>query len=343
MLSIRNMPKFALFVVALLGMAVVSVGVPDLAAIDDIELSTMWQQWKTAHGRNYRTRTSEEVNRRAAFVENVDRVRSWNSRAIEPGSEKLALNDFADMTHDEYVSTLMFARRPAPAEAEPNAVPTPGPLANIPTSIDYRTSGFIEPVLDQGHCGSCWAFSIAGVVSGVRAKAGLGLATFSPQQMLDCLMGPYNFGCSGGDTVSAAEYVVRYGLQHERTYPYAEVDGTCRYNRSSTGLYRPSGFVQIASRNERALAEALVAHGPVSVAINASPASIQLYGGGVIRDRTCDPNALNHAVVLVGYTSTYWILKNSWGASWGLNGYFHIARNAGNICGVATYAVAVKR
>jgi C1A family cysteine protease len=211
--------------------------------------------------------------------------------------------------------------------------------APLPASIDYRTLGCVGPVRDQGRCGSCWAHSIADAVGGALAKSGRPYIDLSVQQLLDC--STQDYGCGGGDTISGAEFVQRRGLMNESAYLYAAIAGTCRY-RTAAATAHISGHLLLPN-DERALAAALTTHGPLSAAINASPSSMQFYSTGIYRDRSCTGTmaSLNHAVVLTGYTRDSWILKNSWGSDWGRQGYLYLARNSGNLCGVATYSVAM--
>lgn len=300
-----------------------------LAGADAID--QQWQRWKVEHNRNYKTRDAED-GKRAAFVENLRIVREWNSNA----SDKLVLNDFADMTRDEYLGMLTLVVPEAPRVTRRAAAA----VATLPTMLDYRQQGIVGPVRDQGRCGSCWAMSIADVCSSVRAKAGEPFVELSVQQLVDCSTS--DFGCSGGDTASGASYAERRGLMTEAAYPYTAASGQCAY-RTSSVVSRFRGHIELPSGDERALAAALVEYGPISVAINASPSSFQFYSTGILRDRSCTGNSrsLNHAVVLIGLTPNSWLIKNSWGTSWGLGGYCYLARNAGNMCGVSTYAIAV--
>jgi C1A family cysteine protease len=305
----------------------------------------LWRDWKAAHNRNYRTRAAEDA-KRAIFFENARIVDEWNSQVkVAEDDAKLALNDFADMSNEEYSNMLTFVvperSREVPDLFQARRASRSARAAPVvlPTSLDYRQSGFVGPVGDQARCGSCWAFSAAGACSGAHAKAGHPFVDLSPQQLVDCSAGRYNFGCSGGDTVAGASYAVLSGLMSEAEYPYTAVAGQCLYRNTSIAHF--TGIVELPAGNERVLAEALYQYGTLSVAVNASPESFQLYHEGVLRDRTCSPRALNHAMVLVGYTANSWILKNSWGIGWGQAGFIRIARNSGNMCGVASYSLAV--
>jgi len=205
------------------------------------------------------------------------------------------------------------------------------PVAN---GVDWRGTA-VTGVKDQGQCGSCWAFSTTGAVEGARYIAGLGLQSFSEQQLVDC--SKRNYGCGGGWPYVAMNYVVSSPLEYEGDYAYKAVDESCFYN-AAKGVARLSGqgYANVASNNADALSQA-VAGKPVSVLIEADQRAFQSYTGGILPQSSCG-TTLDHAVLLAGYTDTYWIVKNSWGSSWGVGGYIYLQRIAGDrswgTCGV---------
>jgi cathepsin L len=133
------------------------------------------------------------------------------------------------------------------------------------------------------------------------------------------------------------------GIDTETAYPYDALDETCRYNKKDVGA-TDKGFVDIPSGDEEALQKAIATVGPVSVAIDASHESFQFYSEGVYFEPQCDSQQLDHGVLAVGYgtdeetNEDYWIVKNSWGTSWGAKGFIKMARNKSNACGIATQA-----
>jgi len=132
------------------------------------------------------------------------------------------------------------------------------------------------------------------------------------------------------------------GIDTEDSYPYTARDGTCKFNPATVGA-TDTGFVDIPAGNEKALTEAIATIGPISVAIDASRSSFQFYSKGVYTDKGCSSTRLDHGVTAVGYDSMganqdYFIVKNSWGTSWGNKGYIWMARNQKNMCGIATAA-----
>ena len=209
-----------------------------------------------------------------------------------------------------------------------------------PSSMDWREKGAVTPVKDQGQCGSCWSFSATGAMEGAWQIAKGELVSLSEQQLVDCSAGfKYgNHGCNGGLMDGAFQYAIDNGMCTEYSYSYKAVGGNCE---SCTPVVQISSCVDVTPRNEVDLEKA-VAMGPVSVAIEADTRTFQLYTGGVLTSDACGTN-LDHGVLVVGYGSEsntpYWLVKNSWGTSWGEDGYIKIGKSSSThsdgICGIA--------
>lgn len=213
----------------------------------------------------------------------------------------------------------------------------------LPESINWKDMGAVTEIKDQGQCGSCWSFSATGALEGQHFRKTGVLVSISEQNLVDCSASYGNKGCHGGWMNQAFQYIKdNDGIDTEKSYPYhARVDN-CKYNAQNSGA-TVVGFSNIARGNEVALQQAISNIGPISVAIDASNPSFMFYRSGIYYDKHCSPQNLNHAVLVVGYGNNannipYYIVKNSWGTTWGDRGFFKIARNRKNHCGIASAA-----
>jgi len=212
-------------------------------------------------------------------------------------------------------------------------------LAALPKSVDWRKKGAVSAVKNQGKCGGCWAFAASGALEGLHAIKNRKLVSFSDQQMIDCSATYGNQGCDGGLMTNAFQYTQDHGIQPENAYAYTAAVKKCKQNPQKV-VFRNTGFKEVKANNHTAL-KAAVARQPVSVGLEASSMTLQLFKSGVIT-ANCGAT-LDHGVLIVGYDKTpkgqeYWIVKNSWGPQWGLNGYFHVAmgsqNNGAGLCGI---------
>lgn len=270
-----------------------------------------------------------------------------NQRAIDAhnrgnASWTMAANNFTDLTRAEFRSIYLGARRPATERGSAPAAARSAPQPALPSAIDWRSEGIVTDVKDQGSCGSCWAFSAVGSLEGAHARKSRTLTALSEQNLVDCA-GPFGCdGCGGGWMTSAFEYVESNGgIDTEAAYAYRARDERCAYRNSSRGA-TVRGVVNITQGDTDALLRAVATVGPVSVAIDAS-FDLQMYGSGVYTSTSCSKTMLNHGVLVVGYgeTSTgkkYYIIKNSWGKDWGMDGYVYFDRDVPNMCGIAEAA-----
>jgi C1A family cysteine protease len=218
--------------------------------------------------------------------------------------------------------------------------------------FDWRTKNVVSSIKDQGQCGSCYSFATTEVMESAYAikKKSTNVTTFSPQQIVDCSSG--NYGCNGGYFVASVNYLSSQGdkIATAASYPYAGVQEACKTANINEIQLGNIVYTPIAQGNEEAMATALVNSGPMYIAINANTEEFMYYSAGVLDIENCanGPYDLDHAVVVVGYgydsvlKMSYWIVRNSWGIYWGENGYVRIAKDAGNMCGVATGAYETK-
>ncbi|EEF42559.1 cysteine protease, putative [Ricinus communis] len=286
--------------------------------INEDALVEKHEQWMARHGRTYQD--SEEKERRfQIFKSNLEYIDNFNKASNQ--TYQLGLNNFADLSHEEYVAT--YTARKMPVE--------------VPESIDWRDHGAVTPIKNQYQCGCCWAFSAAAAVEGIVANG----VSLSAQQLLDCVSD--NQGCKGGWMNNAFNYIIQnQGIALETDYPYQQMQQMCSSRMAAAQI---SGFEDVTPKDEEALMRA-VAKQPVSVTIDAtSNPNFKLYKEGVFTAAGCG-NGHSHAVTLVGYGTSedgtkYWLAKNSWGETWGESGYMRLQRDIGlegGPCGIALYA-----
>lgn len=279
--------------------------------------------------------TTQFFKKYNTFKDNLNLVLAHNERSSD---FKLAMNQFGDLTATEFAS-LQKLKPVGAAIREMAAEKTTRFSSRLADSeIDWR--GKMNPVKDQGSCGSCWAFSAVGTMEGTVNIAGKGLFQLAEQQLVDCAGSAGNQGCNGGLMDSAYEYVQsNKGLCASTEYPYTAKDGSCK--KTCTPVANISGF-KVLAKETGAISAALV-DGPVAVALAASGSAFQFYSSGIIT-KGCG-TALDHGVIAVGQGTEgsvdYYRIRNSWGASWGEAGHVRIQRG-NNQCGVELHNWNVK-
>jgi len=302
-----------------------------------------WSQFKQEHSKVYES-DEHESKRRDVFMKNVKTIEEHNWKYFNmQKSYYLGINQFADMTVEEFSQYNKLMKRPANKTNTIACTQYMPPLNwGAPQTVDWRDKGYVTPVKNQGQCGSCWSFSTTGSLEGQHFRKSGTLLSLSEQQLVDCSSKFGNQGCNGGLMDNAFEYINSVGgLETETEYPYEAQDDTCRFKKSEAAADL-SGCKDIPAQSETGLMNAIASEGPVSVAIDASHQSFQLYSGGVYNEPECSSTELDHGVLTVGYGSQdgteYWLVKNSWGTTWGDQGYIMMSRNKDNQCGIATAA-----
>ncbi|EFA75924.1 cysteine proteinase [Heterostelium album PN500] len=318
--------------------------------LTELEYTLRFTDWTLKYGKIYIG--PEYIKRLRNFKSTLDFIIQSNNN---PNSTiTLGLNEFSDWSDEEKKSLLGAMISPNRTSIGipfiDDEIPSP-PVSKSGTSrsllstnyIDWRTHSAVTSVKNQASCGSCYAFSAIAVIESALFKRGTGSFDFSEQDAIDCTYGRYggggfNFGCSGGDPATTIQHILVNGQASEVDYPYTSgntrIHGPCKNvqrNRLNLNLLR------VQRGSEDTLANAL-ATGPIAVTLNAENNEFYNYAGGIYNNAACS-TSINHAVLLVGYGQAngveYWIIKNSWGTSWGENGFMRIAKGY-NRCGIVS-------
>lgn len=277
--------------------------------------------------------TGEEYHFRfGIFLANYRLVREFNSAKR---TYKIGLNKFSCYTPSEYQVLLghISTRTASNQRPKMNSI-----RDDVPESVDWREKNVVNEVKDQGNCGSCWSFGAVQASESAYAISYGQLNICSEQNLVDCVKSCG--GCSGGYDEKALDYIIdtQNGfLMSESDYPYQAAVSSCRFD-SSKGINQIKSYETGTVGDEEYLKK-MIAKGVCSVSINAGYSSFQSYSGGIYDNPDCMGLILNHTVGLVGYGTEngidYWIVRNSWGKSWGEDGYIRMRRNDNDQCGIA--------
>ncbi|XP_076136155.1 cathepsin S, ortholog2, tandem duplicate 1 [Alosa pseudoharengus] len=309
-------------------------------ALTDSSLDLHWHLWKKTHNKAYDIE-AEDATRREIWEKNLQLI-SLHNLEVSMGMHTydLSMNHMGDLTSEEILQRFALLRVPSDLKRDTSAfLGSSGAL--IPDSVDWRQEGYVTGVKMQGACGSCWAFSAVGALEGQLKKTTGKLVDLSPQNLVDCSSKYGNKGCSGGLMHHAFQYVIdNHGIDSDAAYPYQGVEGPCKYKADQRAANCTS-YSFVTEDNEEALKQAVATIGPISIAIDATRPTFTFFRSGVYNDVSCSQK-VNHGVLAVGYGTLdgqdYWLVKNSWGVSFGEQGFIRMARNKGNQCGIASYA-----
>lgn len=327
--SIFVLGAIALFASAAYLMTTSTTGLK--AKTPEEKFMSQWAEFKETYGKSYASQDIESY-RMNIFLQNLIKIENHKGYSYE-----LGVNGFSDLTTEEFVSQYLgFASNKARTYKNSTIEQNGYKLSNI----NWTAAGDVQPVQNQGQCGSCWAFSAVGAIeSSYAVNKGIKVK-LSEEQLVEC-SGKYgNGGCQGGLMDNAFEYAEEHPLCTEDAYPYTSrfgLVGVCKFLKTKKcTTYKVTNYTDVPEGNCTGLYNALTQQ-PVAVAVDAS--NWQSYKSGVFNATSCQAE-LNHGVLLTGFVATaanpYWTIKNSWGPNWGQNGYINLQN--GNTCGVCDAA-----
>lgn len=282
-------------------------------------LSINWfERYKIEFNKTY-TKQFESI----AFKTLLTKLHYIEDNSILNKELTLRLQDISDVRNSSFVKSNKLLVRRQLRQDVPNT-----------KTLDYRHLGYVTTPMVQGTCGGCFAIAAVGNLEYWYKKKSGNLLTLSVQEALDCTR-PMTDGCEGG----AMEWVFKKAMSNPigpasfDTFKYH--NGRCK-RRLFRPYVRVKQFKTINYGVERHLQKYIDHYGPIPVGIDSQSMQFELYHNGILREHHCGKD-IDHAVLVVGYTPDYWIIKNSWGTTWGDKGYFYLERGT-NACGIDTYS-----
>jgi KDEL-tailed cysteine endopeptidase len=270
-------------------------------------------------------------NLRSIVLHNLDTTQNFT----------MGINQFTDLTPEEFKAQYISGLKSSVTSSGCKTFSSSA--SGTPAFLDWRTKNAVTSVKDQGQCGSCWTFSATGAIEGAWAISSGKLLDLSEQQLVECAGLRYgSMGCNGGQIDGAFKYVIdNEGQCSLASYPYVSGNGKSGSCQKCSSVATISSCSDVKSNDQLSL-KAAVAQQPVAIAIEADTRYFQSYSSGILTSSSCGTN-LDHGVLIVGYgaenSQDYWLVKNSWGITWGDKGYVKIARssstNDAGICGIA--------
>jgi len=315
-----------------------------LAEVDLLSDSIAWRNFQRQYNKRY-TDKAEKDMRFQIFSRNLRLAEEQNNY---PGQKaRFGVTQFMDLTNDEFRMMYLMPQQDFSAAHSMKEVETIGTTGGLnsgppPTSYNWYNEGACTPVYNQEQCGSCWAFSTGEEIESQWFLSGHNLTSLSIQQIVSC--DNTDGGCNGGNPPTAYEYVIRAGgLEPWADYPYtsgAGNSGYCKFDKAdivasiTNWAWVSRSDAKTPNGNETAMLYGSYQYGPLSICVDAS--SWQTYQGGVIT-RNCGKQ-IDHCVQLVGWNTAggidYWIVRNSWGITWGERGFIWVERNL-DLCAIA--------
>ncbi|KAE8801993.1 Fruit bromelain [Hordeum vulgare] len=318
--------------------------------VGDMLMMDRFLMWQATHNQSYRS-AEERLRRFQVYRDNVEYIETTNRRGDL--TYQLGENQFADLTREEFIARFTSYNGDDDRTGDDDSVITTAAVGGgdpdlwssggddvslDPPSVDWRAKGAVVPPKSQSSsCSSSWAFVAVATIESLHAIKTGKLVALSEQQLVDC--DQYDGGCNRGTFRRAFHWVIQNGgLTTEAEYPYTAAQGTCNSAKSDHHVAAISGHASVPGSNELAMKHA-VATQPVAAAIELG-SDMQFYKSGVYSG-PCGAR-LEHAVTVVGYGADestgdkYWIVKNSWGQTWGERGYIRMQRKilGPGLCGI---------
>jgi len=306
-----------------------------------VSAKTLWHQLEGYTFENYiaeyeKSYVSDYAYRQGLFEKKLIEIKQHNAG---DSTYKKGINKFSDLTQEEFRSRWTGYNRMS--SKAPVADLSHMKVSDVPNDIDWRTKGVVTKVKNQGGCGSCWAFAAVEQMESAVAIATGSLLTLSEQNVVSCTKNPKHCGGTGGCQGATAElgmdYVAQMGISDEKTYPYRAVTGTCK---ETTKAAHVGGFHKLKENDHDDLLKAVGSVGPIAISVCADFGDFE---NGIF-DGCKAGCVIDHGVVAVGYGTSggtdYWLVRNSWGSSWGAGGYINLKRfgDSTSHCGTDTRA-----
>jgi hypothetical protein len=317
---------------------------------DDVDFPA-FQKFIAKYNRRYNGQ-SDVQGRFAIFKDNLKVIRQRNAGK---GTAVHGINKFTDI-HPQEFKSMYLGYKPSPSRSRREFLKqfNETEILAAPKAVDWRNAkpAVLTPVKNQGQCGSCWAFSTTEQIESDRALAGHGLTVLAPQQIVSC--DTTDDGCNGGNPMNAYAYVQNVGgIEFSKDYPYTsgttEANGVCKFKKADLAANTaPTGYSIISSQpTQESNMYTQILKSPMSVCVDAT--LWQTYQSGVITKADNCGTSIDHAVQAVGIggvdrngkatsrTGAYWIVRNSWAADWGEEGFVFV-QTGGNVCGITAEA-----